>query len=82
MSSINLRNNSTVVEELQLSIVNLPITNAGVLAKRSRDSKKDIWDCQSPIDFYSYSNASQKEIVHSSLKNAKMYKFKITKNSL
>ena len=41
-----LRNNSTVFEELEVSIVDLMVTNAVLLATRSGASKTDICDRQ------------------------------------
>jgi hypothetical protein len=41
-----LRNNSTVFEELEVSIVDLTVGNAVLLATRSRASKTDICDSQ------------------------------------
>ena len=40
----NLRNNSTVFEELEVSIVDLMVANAVLLATRNRASKTDICD--------------------------------------
>ena len=46
LSAVYLRNNSTVFEELEVSIVNLMVTNAVLLATRSGTSKTDICDRQ------------------------------------
>jgi hypothetical protein len=43
---LQLRNNSTVFEELSVSIVDLMVANAGLLATRSGASKTDICDHQ------------------------------------
>jgi len=42
----NLRNNSTVFEELEVLIVDLMVANAILLATRSGASKTDICDRQ------------------------------------
>ena len=47
---IDLRNNSTVVEELPLSIVDLTVANAVLLATHSGESKTEICDRQIKID--------------------------------
>jgi hypothetical protein len=39
---VYLRNNNTVFEELELSVVDLTVANAVLLAKRSGASKTDI----------------------------------------
>ena len=41
-----LRNNSTVFEELEVSIVDLTVANAVLLATRRETSKTDIYDRQ------------------------------------
>ena len=43
---ITLRNNNTVIEELEVSIVDLTVANAVLLATRSGASKMDICDRQ------------------------------------
>ena len=43
---ITLRNNNTVIEELEVSIVGLMVANAVLLATRSGSSKMDICDRQ------------------------------------
>jgi len=44
--SFELRNNSTVFEEMEVSIVDLMVANAVLLATRSGASKTDICDRQ------------------------------------
>ena len=44
--SFKLRNNSTVFEELEVSVVDLTVANAVLLATRRGSSKTDIWDRQ------------------------------------
>ena len=51
--NIYLRNNSTVFEELEVSIVDLTVANDVLLAMRSGTNKTDICDRQ--IQFYCYS---------------------------
>ena len=43
---LQLRNNSTVFEELEVSIVDLTVVNAVLLATQSGASKTDICDHQ------------------------------------
>jgi replicative DNA helicase len=46
MALVHLRNNSTVFEELEVSIVDFTVANAILLAMRSGASKTDICDRQ------------------------------------
>jgi len=46
MSRLKLRNNNTVFEELEVSIVDLMVANAVLLATQSRAGKTDICDRQ------------------------------------
>jgi hypothetical protein len=47
ITKIHLRNNSTVFEELEVSIVALTVANTVLLATRSGANKTDICDPQS-----------------------------------
>jgi hypothetical protein len=79
ITKIHLRNNSTVFEELEVSIVALKVANTVLLATRNGANKTDICDPQSPIShrqLFKYSNVipilmkfSQR--VHTSLKTYK-----------
>jgi hypothetical protein len=46
MSRLKLRNNNTVFEELEVSVVDLMVANAVLLATQSGASKTDICDHQ------------------------------------
>ena len=46
MSRLKLRNNNTVFEELEVSVVDLMVANAVLLATRIGTSKTDICDRQ------------------------------------
>ena len=70
-ASLDLRNNSPVFEEFEVSIVDLAFANTVLLATQSGASKANICDQQlfkySTVFFYILMKLSQR--VHTSLKN-------------